>query len=336
MPNTQSWQRPAITARDVSRWCTTRLGSPLSAVLFESGYFSAVFGVVLSDGRELVVKVRPWEDRLVACGQVQRSLWERGFPCPEPLVQAERVDCWGVSAEAYVPGGSPLTPGPGTAELLARVLADLVRSAPAAADTGSLDPLPGWLNWSGGGSALWPAATDRRDNLNDVREPRWIDDVGAQVRRRLEQIQLPDVIGHGDWWSSNVRWTSGRLLAVDDWDSLVKLPEAVVAGAAAALFANGTSTLQETELFLDAYAAARRRPWSGEEAQTAWAAGLWSRLFDARKQSTWGDTTLADRLRADVSERARRAGAAVTFSYAVSLVRMPPTVTGLPRVSSRT
>ncbi len=61
-----SWQRPATTAQEVSGWCTTRLGSPLSAVLFESGYFSAVFGVALADGREVVVKVRPWEDRLVA------------------------------------------------------------------------------------------------------------------------------------------------------------------------------------------------------------------------------------------------------------------------------
>ncbi|HEV2126591.1 MAG TPA: phosphotransferase [Chloroflexota bacterium] len=281
-------------------------------MLFESGYFSAVFGVALADGREVVVKVRPWEDRLVVCSQVQRFLWEKGFPCPAPLVQVERVDEWGVSAEEYVPGGTPLAPGPEAAEPLAGVLAELVRKTPAATDAGSLDPFPGWLNWRGGGTALWPAAADRGENLNDFREPRWLDNVGTRVRQRLEQIRLPHVIGHGDWWSSNVRWTSGRLLAVDDWDSLVTLPEAAIAGAAAALFANGTSTLRETELFLDAYAAARGQPWSGEEAQTAWAAGLWSRLFDARKESTWGSTTLAECLRADVHERARRAGVGET------------------------
>jgi hypothetical protein len=307
----QSWQRPAIAPDGVSRWCETRLGSPVSAVLFERGYFSAVFGVSLADGREVVVKVRPWEDRLVACGQVQQILWEKGFPCPAPLVQAERLAGWAVSVEAYVPGGTTLPPGPGSADPLARVLADLVHNAPAAEEVGSLDPLPGWLNWRGGGAALWPPASDRDADLNDFHEPRWLDEVGACIRERLEQAEQADrplVIGHGDWWSNNVRWRNGRLLAVDDWDSLVTLPEAAVAGAAAALFAHGTSTLAETERFLKAYARARGQSWSREEVETAWAMGLWARAFDARKESTWGGTTLTARLDADVGERMRRAG----------------------------
>ena len=127
------------------------------------------------------------------------------------------------------------------------------------------------------------------------------------MRQRLDRFQAPDVVGHGDWWSDNVRWTDGRVLAVDDWDSLVEAPEAVIAGAAAALFAGGTSALGETELFLRAYAAARGRPWSDQEAEAAWATGLWSRLFDARKETTWGGTALADHLHADALERARRA-----------------------------
>ena len=98
------------------------------------------------------------------------------------------------------------------------------------------------------------------------------------------------------------------LLAVDDWDSVVARPEAALVGAAAALHAGGASTLEETEAFLSAYVAARGRAWSEDDLQVAWAAGLWARLFDARKELTWGGRSSADRLRQDVARRAERAG----------------------------
>jgi hypothetical protein len=39
-------------------------------VLFSSGYLSQVVGVRLAYGRDVVVKVSRWEDRLTVCGQV--------------------------------------------------------------------------------------------------------------------------------------------------------------------------------------------------------------------------------------------------------------------------
>jgi hypothetical protein len=40
------------------------------------------------------------------------------------------------------------------------------------------------------------------------------------------------------------------------------------------------------------------------EVQIAWAAGLWARLFDARKETTWGSSLSVDRLEVEVEERA--------------------------------
>jgi hypothetical protein len=61
-----------------------------------------------------------------------------------------------------------------------------------------------------------------------------------------------------------------------------------VAGLAAALYpANGEgteATVEESEDFLAAYEAARGSAFSEDQRQIAWAAGLWNRSFDAKKQ----------------------------------------------------
>jgi hypothetical protein len=273
-------------------------------VVFERGYSSAVFGVALTDGRIVVVKVRPWRDRLMSCWQVHRELWEAGFRCPEPLRPPERMSGLAVSFENFVAGGGEFPRGRDAAMALARVLADLVRVAPTPDSVGPLAPDLGFLRWADAVGGRWPPASDISDDLNAVREPNWIEDYAARLQAKLTGVHLPNVIGHGDWWSENIRWFGGELLAVDDWDSLVVLPEAAIAGVAAALFADGASTIDETDTFLSSYVATSGRDWTEMEVQIAWAAGLWARLFDARKETTWGSSLSVDRLEVEVEERA--------------------------------
>ncbi len=283
------------------------MGAPVRDILFESGYSSAVFGVALSNDRNVVVKVRPWDERLLSCWRVHRALWEGGFPCPEPLGPTENVSGRAVSVEDYLPGGEKLPRGGDTASRLARVLAELVGSAPAPDTVGRLEPRLGFLRWDHPGSSLWPSARDAGGDLNEFNEPTWIDDYATLVRTKLTRTTLAVVVGHGDWWSENIRWQDGRVLAVDDWDSLVVLPEAAIVGVGAALFADGASTIEESEQFLDAYIHASGRRWSSEEMQVAWGSGLWARLFDARKNTTWGSTIPAE-LAGEVEARALRSG----------------------------
>ena len=60
-------------AREVVRYRETK---------FELGNLSRVLGVTLVDGREVVIKIRRWESRLLGCVAVQRKLARAGFPCP--------------------------------------------------------------------------------------------------------------------------------------------------------------------------------------------------------------------------------------------------------------
>src|SRR6266536_1923699 len=72
----------------LARWCMEHLGSPPVDEIFRSGYLSAVIGLRLADGREVVVKVRPDSPRIAACVEVQRRVFRAGYPCPQPLTAA--------------------------------------------------------------------------------------------------------------------------------------------------------------------------------------------------------------------------------------------------------
>ena len=71
-------------------------------------------------------------------------------------------------------------------------------------------------------------------------------------------------------------------------------PEAAIAGVAAAVcpaFGGlGTATLEESEAFLQAYEQGHGRPWSVDERQVCWAAGLWIRAYNAKKATLEGSS----------------------------------------------
>jgi hypothetical protein len=300
--------RPRISKDELSALSRDVLGQDVVDLLFESGYSSAVFGVRLMDGDRVVVKVRPWNDRLVACTTVQLHLAAVGFPCPRPLLGPVKREGLGVSVEQFVPGGEQL-PRHQAARPLAELLGDLIRQSPPASDVGPLEPEYGFLRWRDAGHRLWPAATDTTVDLNDrgIGAP-WIDEIAYRVLSRLAEVDLPSVIGHGDWWSENVRWEDGAVISVDDWDSAVALPEAAIVGAAAALFADGESSVDETADFINSYSFASRNLSSSDEKEIAWATGLWARLFDAKKALALGYPLSAQRLRKEAADRSRFAG----------------------------
>jgi len=305
---------PRVCAVDpgrLARWCMAYLGSPPADVIFKSGYLSAVIGLRLADDREVVVKVRPDSPRVAACVEVQRRMFLAGYPCPEPLASAAPFGGDVATAEAYVPGGAML-PGAGhAARAFAEAFAWLIRLAPGPAEVPTLDPAPSWAAWNHSGDGLWPCPEDLDVNLNEVAGPEWIDDAGRRARDRPRVGASAAVIGHCDWLAGNLRWSGDELLVVHDWDSMTADSEAVLAGFAAALYsavsADELATVEDTERFLVAYCHARGREFSADELQRSWAAGVWTRAYDAKCQHTAGQpiTSLSEN---EARERLRRAG----------------------------
>ncbi len=172
---------PAVDLTHLAQWCAEYLGSPPAGELFRSGYLSAVIGLRLADNREVVVKVRPDSPRIAACVEVQRRLFESGYPCPEPLTGATPFGDDIATAEAYVPGGAVLPSAGHSARPFAEAFARLVKLAPRPAEVPTLDPPPSWAAWNHAQDGLWPHPEDPEINLNKVAGPAWI--VGQRDRR---------------------------------------------------------------------------------------------------------------------------------------------------------
>lgn len=98
-----------------------------------------------------------------------------------------------------------------------------------------------------------------------------------------------------------------------DWDSVVAQPEAAIAGLAAAIWPSTgvpgeVATVRQTERFLEAYIDASGRGWTSDEVRAAWAAGLWTRAFDAKKASLVGESPHAALTPEEAQQRNQRAG----------------------------
>lgn len=293
---------------ELAEWCRQWLGSPPRRTLFRAGNLSSVAGPLLADGRQVVVKARRPAERLAGCVAVQRDLADAGFPCPRPLAGPAPLGALTATAESYLPGGRRLRRPGRYAHRFGQALARLVQLAPPASSVPSLDPPPAWLRWDHSQPGPWPVPESTPADLNALPGPGWLDEAASRVRARLAAHHGPPVVGHGDFESQNLRWRGGRLHAVHDWDSAVALPEAVIAGAAAAMFpATGpvaaAASIGETAAFLNAYAAYRGRPWSGEERAVCWAAGLWVLAYNTKVELAEGTHRLARRLAGEAERR---------------------------------
>jgi hypothetical protein len=299
------------TSDQIAAWCREHLGAEPTGVIFEAQHLSYVQGLRLTDGREVVLKARAPSPRIAVCQEVQRFMWGQGFACPEPLGGPAPLGRLTATAERYLPGGISLNGHPGQPSLSAAALCEFVRVASRFPGEADLRPAPPWVGWEHDGAGMWPDPDDLDVDLNGDDAPAWLEELGGRSRARLLRDDRSRIIGHADWWEPNLRWQDGRLHAVFDWDSLAYLSEAAIAGAAAAQFADqwpDVTGIEDCEAFIESYALARGRPWSRDEREVCWAAGLWLMSFNAKKQPHQGVTTTIEHLRVYGAERLRRAG----------------------------
>ena len=283
------FELPVVDVASLTAWCQVHLGSPAQSELFSTGHLTRVIGTRLADGREVVVRIRPGGPRVTACTEVQRRLFESGYPCPRPLAGPAPLNGYEATAESCLAGGTALPDSGRAARPFAAALADMVRLAPGPGQVPALEPVPSWTAWNHDQGGLWPRSEELDVDLNQVGGADWIDAAGRAARQTLEEGHDPAVIGHGDWITDNLRWDGRRLLVAYDWDSLIADSEAAIAGFAAAIYlVPALPTVTETGEFLDAYAAARGWPFSPGELQRCWAAGVWTRAFEAKVQQAAG------------------------------------------------
>jgi hypothetical protein len=294
-------------------WCTDHLADEPVSVLFERRSISAVFGLRLAGGRDVVVKARENDGRATSCVAAQARLAERGFPCARPLTSVVGVGELAVHAEESRPGGEMLRgESPDVAVRYAAVFARLMAELE---DVTVAPPLPNprWARWDHTDSGLWPAIS-LLDDRDQSAVPEYVVDTAGRARKRLLAVDLPCVLGHADFEAQNLRWHGEDVWAVHDWDSLAWQPEAALVGAACGMFASVTpptlAPIESSAAFMAAYQDLRGRRFTAEEQEIAWAASLWPAAHNARWEAVHGDPPeCCDAVRAQAAERLRRANA---------------------------
>ena len=295
-------------------WCVDQLGDKPVGVLFALQQMSAVFGLRLAGGRDVVVKAREDDGRAASCVAAQARLAERGFPCARPLTPAVGVGALVVHAEESRPGGELL--GGDSPDVAVRYAAVFARLMAGLADVAIAPPLPNprWVRWDHSDTGIWPPIREL-DDWDQSAVPAYVVDTAERVRRRMLAADLPCVLGHADFEAQNLRWHDGDVWAVHDWDSLAWQPEAALAGAACGAFASASPPtlvpVESSAAFLAAYQELRGRRFSAEEQEVAWAASLWPAAHNARWEAVhdWDTRVCGDAVRAQAAERLRRANA---------------------------
>jgi hypothetical protein len=294
-------------------WCAEHLGGEPERVLFEQRSISAVFGLRLADGRDVVVKAREDDGRTASCVAAQAQLAARGFPCPRPITSVVAVGALGVHAEDFRAGGEVLHgDSPDIAVRYAAVFARLMAELTHVTVVPPL-PNPRWARWDHTDPGLWPAigVLDERDQSA---VPAYVVETAERARARLLAARLPSVLGHADFEAQNLRWRDGEAWAVHDWDSLAWQPEAALVGAACGTFSTVSpptlAPVDSSAAFLTACQDLRGRRFTAEEQEVAWAASLWPALHNARWEALHDDPPVClDAVRAQAAERLRRANA---------------------------
>ncbi len=322
---------PALPAvpplSDVTAATESATGAAVVATLWLIDQLSRVVAFRLVDGREVVAKARPSERRLAACALAQAAAADAGLPCPRPIGAVE-VGGWTVGVEEHRPGGRTRT----VAELgvqpfvdLALTLDDAVGALVQAGMGGArAQPVPPpWGDPSHPGHDVWPVRDPRLPDLRHDTTVDWVRDAAERVRRRLRGVDAPLRVGHLDFETHNMRWRDvvpggavrDRLVSLDDWDSLGALPEPVLVGQAAGTFTATRErftdpTVARSQEYLDRWLATSGRAWGREEVEVAWAAGLWTKLFNVQDRIVHHDAEgVLAHARPDVEERLRLAGA---------------------------
>ncbi len=277
---------PGAIARLVSAFCAAALNAAVAGALFVATSVGSVHGLVLSDGRSIVLKVRLADAGEIAAMQsVQSHLAAEGLPVPKPIL-APRPLAQGIAwAEEVVDRGSHRDGhDPHVRRCLAQLLAAITASC-RSLETKLPPPLLGAVP----ANSPFPKP---HSPLFDLSSPAgaWIDEIARGVRPRLVAPAGDIVIGHADLRAEHVRFDGDRIVAVYDWDSLGRVAEPVLVGIVAHAFTTNWSietpqqapSIGEAHEFIADYEQARARQFTAAERSTCDAALLYATAYTAR------------------------------------------------------
>jgi hypothetical protein len=281
---------PRSIARILNAFCLQNLGSAVARGLFHQSSIGSVTGVVLEDGRSVVIKAhQPGRSRefLAEVVRIQSYLAERRIFATKVIAGPLPLGRGYTVVEAFTDGGTRADAHcPEIRNALAAGLHAIVRACDRFVETTSLGPgLP-----ASSGDALWPTPHSKLfDFAASAKGAEWIDDVARRARGRMTPAGNR-VIGHGDWRAEHVRFAGNTPILAFDWDSLCCEREPALVGAVAHGFCADWSqrdnrqapSFEEARAFVEDYERARGEAFSTEERRLCGACFAYAIAYTAR------------------------------------------------------
>lgn len=267
------------------------LGGELQRVTFYRRGVGAVFGLLLKDRRQVVVKVHRMDlvgEALDGIRTVQHALADQGLPAPMPIGKPQTMGNGIGAAEEMLTWGEKVNPhDPSVRRVLAAGLFQFVEAA---------TPMLGIVQlrlanpFGLPDDQLWPTPHDLRFDFS-LPGAEWIDELAKDARSVLDQsASEPMVIGHADWRIENLGMDRSAVVAIFDWDSVCTCPEAVLVGAASVHFTTDWSdsstdplpSPDESSAFVNEYEEARGRRFASRDRELVDAAQIYRLAYGAR------------------------------------------------------
>jgi hypothetical protein len=277
-------------ARILNAFCMRNLGSPIVGGLFHQSSVGSVTGLVLDDGRSVVIKAHQPErsrEYLAEVVRVQSYLAERRVFATKVVAGPLPLGRGYAIVEAFTDIGSKADAHrPEIRGALAAGLHAIVQACNPLVETTSLGP----ALLRSAGDALWPTPHSKLfDFAASAKGAEWIDDIAERARERMRPVGNL-VIGHSDWRVEHVRFSANTPVVAFDWDSLCCEREPALIGSVANGFCADWSqgdnrqapSLDEARGFVRGYERARGKMFSAEERRLCSACLAYASAYTAR------------------------------------------------------
>lgn len=262
---------PLKIEKELERVISLYFGSKLGSLLFIQSSIGVVFGLLLNNKQQVILKVySPKIPKLYLekMNSFQTVFYKEQFPTPEvlspifPFLNTFAGFYALIEGEKADPHQAPIRNA--LAQSLAR-FSEIV-------DKHQLPALENFFQLAQG-KRLWPVPHNVLFDLKrSARGAGWIARKAIDARKRLNTIRLEKKLAHTDWGIKNALFNKEKLVGIFDWDSLGAMSEPEMVGRACAQFTADwesgfkiTPSVEEARNFVAAYEQCRRKKFSLEE-----------------------------------------------------------------------
>jgi hypothetical protein len=282
--------KASTIAETLDSYCLHVLGARVQRGLFHQSSIGSVTGMVLEDGRAVVIKAHQPERSQASLAEIvriQSYLAENGVFAPPILAGPVALGQGFATVERFCDAGATADAhDTDVRRALAKSLFTVVSACDRFVASTSLEPA---LLASARGT-LWPKPHSKLfDFAATSTGAEWIDEIAALARDQMAPAGRR-VIGHSDWRQEHVRFIGIEPVVAFDWDSLCCELEPALLGAAAHGFCADWSradrrqapTLEEARAFKSDYEEARGTMFSSDERRLCGAAFAYACAYTAR------------------------------------------------------